>query len=65
MKEFKAEIIIKEEKNGDIAITIDTENRNVGRNFEFEGYSETADNIQDWILGEIARFPFKDILRRE
>lgn len=65
MKEFKIEIIIKEKENGDIAVTFDTENRTIVNNFEFEGYPGTARGIQDWILGEIARMPYEDILKKK
>ena len=71
MKEFEIKITIKDNREyervgyEDIMIVFDTENYHAKRGFIFEGYSNIAKDIQDWILGEIARLSIEDILKRK
>ena len=67
MRKFKVEILIDEQENGDILLSFNTwkePKHNIKISFLFEGFSETSKKIQDFLLGEIARLPYEDILRR-
>jgi len=66
VKRFEAKIIIKDAENGDISGRFKTENYDCERQFKFEGYAETGEEIHDWLLGQIARvLNVGDILKRE
>jgi len=66
MKRFEAKIIIKDAENEDIAVCFKTENYECERQFEFDDYGATGEEIHDWLLGQVARvLDIEDILRRE
>jgi len=65
MRRFEAKIVIEEVENGDILGCVETENRIAKRYFEFGGFPETAEEIHDWLLGQVARtLDIENILKR-
>lgn len=67
MRKFKIEILIDEQDNGDTLVSYKTwkePTRNIKVSLSCRTFSETSAKIQDFLLGEIARLPYEDILRR-
>lgn len=67
MKKFEVKIVIKDaENNEDISVCFKTENYDCERQFEFDGYQATGEEIHDWLLGQVARvLDIEDILKRD
>lgn len=67
MRKFKVEILIDEQENGDTLVSFNTWKEpkyNIKISFACRTFSETSAEIQDFLLGKIARLPYEDILRR-
>ena len=67
MKTFEARIVVKNAKNDeDISVCFKTENYDCERQFEFDGFGATGEEIHNWLLGQVARvLDLEDILKRE
>jgi len=67
MRKFKVEILIDEQDNGDTLVSFKTwkePSYDIKVSLACRTFYETSKKIQDFLLGEIARLPYEDILRR-
>lgn len=67
MRKFTVHIYIDQQENGDVLVSLNTWKEptyDIKISFSCRTFSETSAKIQDFLLGEIARLPYEDILRR-